>query len=248
MAVGSLEQEAAKVDSIEATGISGLGIREQRVLGLAKTYVDTQVAGASGDPAAVIVAAASKTSIIDADSVAIVDSAAANVLKRLTWANLKATLNAAVMTWTGKQTFSGGADLKGRINTVTAGTGIIGEKVTGATAEYSCTANVVSLSPNFINGVSLVTGHWMCIIMVAATAEPSSRVKVTAGFMAGAPGSETFMPILPSFYIGTSGQTYYSIGFYTSSSDVGIPITKIQMENEGGARNVTVTVTCVRYA
>jgi hypothetical protein len=39
-------------------------------------------------------AAASKATPVDADEIPLVDSAAANVLKRLTWANLKATLKA----------------------------------------------------------------------------------------------------------------------------------------------------------
>lgn len=42
--------------------------------------------------APVIVASTSKTTPVDADLVPIIDSAASNVLKKLTWANLKATL------------------------------------------------------------------------------------------------------------------------------------------------------------
>lgn len=45
-----------------------------------------------GDVAADTVAATSKTTPVDADLIPIVDSAASNVLKKLTWANLKATL------------------------------------------------------------------------------------------------------------------------------------------------------------
>lgn len=41
---------------------------------------------------AMIVAAASKATPVDADLLALVDSAASNVLKKLTWANVKATL------------------------------------------------------------------------------------------------------------------------------------------------------------
>lgn len=44
------------------------------------------------NPAPAIHAATSKTTPVDADELAIVDSAASNVLKKLTWANLKATL------------------------------------------------------------------------------------------------------------------------------------------------------------
>lgn len=44
------------------------------------------------DVAAVIHAATGKTTPVDADELGLVDSAASNVLKKLTWANLKATL------------------------------------------------------------------------------------------------------------------------------------------------------------
>lgn len=55
--------------------------------------------------------AASKTTPVDADLIPIVDSAASNVLKKLTWANLKATLATAFAglagnTFTGAQVYS----------------------------------------------------------------------------------------------------------------------------------------------
>jgi hypothetical protein len=49
-------------------------------------------AGNAADTAALIHAATGKTTPVDADELALVDSAASNVLKKLTWANLKATL------------------------------------------------------------------------------------------------------------------------------------------------------------
>lgn len=48
--------------------------------------------GESSNVAEQIVAAASKTTPVDADLVGLVDSAASNVLKKLSWANIKATL------------------------------------------------------------------------------------------------------------------------------------------------------------
>lgn len=45
------------------------------------------------DPAVLTTAAASKATPVDADTIPLVDSAASNVLKKLTWANLKATLS-----------------------------------------------------------------------------------------------------------------------------------------------------------
>jgi len=48
--------------------------------------------GSPGDPSAATHAAASKTTPVDADEIPLVDSAASFGLKKLTWANLKATL------------------------------------------------------------------------------------------------------------------------------------------------------------
>jgi hypothetical protein len=49
-------------------------------------------AGGAADIAADVVAATGKTTPVDADLLPLVDSAASNVLKKLTWANLKTTL------------------------------------------------------------------------------------------------------------------------------------------------------------
>ena len=54
----------------------------------------TSLEGATVDVAALTHAATSKTTPVDADELALVDSAASNVLKKLSWANLKATLAA----------------------------------------------------------------------------------------------------------------------------------------------------------
>jgi hypothetical protein len=67
--------------------------------------------GIDADVAAAIHAAASKATPVDADELGIVDSAASNVLKKLTWANLKATLKTYLDTLyvalTGAQTIAG---------------------------------------------------------------------------------------------------------------------------------------------
>lgn len=52
----------------------------------------TGAAGGAADVAAVTHAATSKATPVDADELPVVDSAASNGLKKLTWANLKATL------------------------------------------------------------------------------------------------------------------------------------------------------------
>jgi len=64
------------------------------------------VPAGSGDPASATHAATSKATPVDADELPLVDSAASNVLKKLTWANLKATFLATVNTWSAVQTFS----------------------------------------------------------------------------------------------------------------------------------------------
>lgn len=61
----------------------------------AATAAAAAEAAVLGDIAAAIHIATSKATPIDADELPIVDTAAANVLKKLTWANLKATLFAA---------------------------------------------------------------------------------------------------------------------------------------------------------
>lgn len=74
----------------------------------------------AGNIASSIVGVADKATPIDADTIPLIDSAAANALKKLSWANLKATLKtyfdalygllAAVNTWTRQQVIDGSAD------------------------------------------------------------------------------------------------------------------------------------------
>lgn len=63
-------------------------------------------ANAAADLAAAIHAATSKATPVDADELALVDSAASNVLKKLTWANLKANVGANVWPKAGKLNIS----------------------------------------------------------------------------------------------------------------------------------------------
>lgn len=55
---------------------------------------------------AMIVAATSKATPVDADLLALVDSAASNTLKKLTWANLKAAITGSFATLTGIETLT----------------------------------------------------------------------------------------------------------------------------------------------
>jgi len=81
--------------TVKTAAGTGIGVPQGAYMWL---YVDgTNVVNVSdGDVAKVIHAATSKATPVDADELALVDSAASNVLKKLTWANLKATFYAAL--------------------------------------------------------------------------------------------------------------------------------------------------------
>lgn len=85
------EDMQAALTAKQDTLVSGTNIKTingSSVLGSG----DLTISGGSGDVAGSTVAATAKTTPVDADLLPIVDSAASNVLKKLTWANLKATL------------------------------------------------------------------------------------------------------------------------------------------------------------
>lgn len=93
---------------------------------VATPYVAPTAAENATVLAATITAATSKTTPVDADELPLVDSAASNVLKKLTWANLKATL----LTWLQGTVFpapgpiGGTTAAAGSFTTVTASTSI----------------------------------------------------------------------------------------------------------------------------
>lgn len=77
----------------EAHTVAGLGTAaEADAADFATAAQGAKADTAVQDVAAVIHAASSKATPVDADELGLVDSAASNVLKKLTWANLKATL------------------------------------------------------------------------------------------------------------------------------------------------------------
>ncbi len=83
-----------------------------------------------------VASATSKTTPVDGDSVPIIDSAASNVRKRLTWANLKATLKTyfdTLYALTGAVTTSGLTQATGKLlGRSTASTGAIEEITVGS--------------------------------------------------------------------------------------------------------------------
>lgn len=99
---------------------------------------------------ALVVASASKTTPVDADVLPIVDSAASNVLKKLTWANLKATLLAwiagvAVRVDTAAQGLTGTQQSNARTN-IGAGTSNL---ALGLTAPDALGATVGEISVEY---------------------------------------------------------------------------------------------------
>lgn len=73
-----------------------------------KALVETATGTNTGDETtttagALINGATGKTTPVDADYLGLMDSAASNILKKFSWANLKATLIGTVLTWTAAQ-------------------------------------------------------------------------------------------------------------------------------------------------
>lgn len=90
---GKIIADSGKAHSVDGTLASNSDAKiptEKAV----KTYADS-VAASATSVASIIHAATSKATPVDADELALIDSAASNVLKKLTWANLKTTLIAA---------------------------------------------------------------------------------------------------------------------------------------------------------
>ena len=77
---------------------SGSGFKLYQNITAANTNVPTGAGWVEYGVAGITHASTSKTTPVDADEIPLVDSAASNVLKKLTWANLKATINAYIAT------------------------------------------------------------------------------------------------------------------------------------------------------
>jgi hypothetical protein len=100
--------------------------------------------------------ATEKTTPVDADLIALSDSAASNILKKLSWANLRAKILATVQTWTALQTFDGGAAIKGIATTPASG--YVGEVVSAAITNTTATTNDTAVT--LANGLVLGVGRW----------------------------------------------------------------------------------------
>lgn len=120
------------------------------------SFVKNQNAIMNGN---VIANSTEKTTPVDADLVGISDSADSGILKKLTWANIKATLIATAMTWGGKQTFDGGVAIKGATSAVAAA-------YVGEVLRQSNVTNTIAISSGVETTVFsqvLTAGVW-CIV------------------------------------------------------------------------------------
>ncbi len=99
---------------------------------------------------ALINSATEKTTPVDADMVGLMDSAAANILKKLSWANIKATLIGTLHTWTARQV--------GAVTALTSTSGSIAINL-GVTNNYSHTMTEDTTLAAPTNAVAGTTGH-----------------------------------------------------------------------------------------
>jgi hypothetical protein len=173
----------------QVTGGSGVGSTASNVVAdttnfngaLSATDTTVQAALDTLDDKVGINALTEKTTPVDADMLGLMDSAASNVLKKLSWANVKAALIATVMTWTGKQTFDGGAVIKGATSAVAAG--YVGEtfkSVTTQQYEVTTTAAAISNGPTITltPGVHRISYEILCGMFSARAAGSSVNLLV----------------------------------------------------------------------
>lgn len=87
------EADARKIQKANFIGATIVGGGEIDTNGFTLAIsANASLAGDADDTEAAIHGAAAKTTPIDADTMPLIDSAASNVLKKVTWANIKATL------------------------------------------------------------------------------------------------------------------------------------------------------------
>lgn len=104
-------------------------------------------------------AATSKATPVDADLIPLVDSAASNVLKKLTWANLKATLSATLTSLTALTSINrtGGTAITGTNTNDSAAAGCIGEYVESIVGPVNAPATGTY---GDLTSITLSAGDW----------------------------------------------------------------------------------------
>lgn len=149
---------------------------------------------------AAINAASSKTTPVDADEIGLVDSAASNVLKKLTWANLKATLKTYFDTLYGslKATLSDG-EYSGVTESGTAGTTL----AFGDLCYYSASDSRWELADADAASTSGAVMLGFCVLAAAADGDPT-RILIHGKIRADA-AFPTFTVGAPIYASGTAG-------------------------------------------
>jgi len=142
----------------------------------------TSVDGATGniELATILFAKTAKTTPVDADTVSFTDSAAANVLKKVTWANVKVTLKAYFDTLY--------VQPRGAVNTQTGTTYtlVIGDEYLLGVTMNNAAANTITIPPNA--DVALPVGTKVFITQGGAG---STTIAAGAGVTINAPASVT---------------------------------------------------------
>lgn len=152
----------------------------------------TGPAGPSTDVAAVTHAATGKTPPVDADEIPVADSAASFVLKKITWASIKAaTLSWAVSqanTWAARQTFK---DVVETTFTITDGASVNLNPANGSIQVWTLGANRTPTATNFLagQGITLMvddgaayTITWSTIGVTWLTSDGNAPTLKTTGY------------------------------------------------------------------
>lgn len=151
--VVGLTGNGGKIVAINAAGTAQEALSTTGTGNVVRATSPTLVTPALGTPASGVLdncsLSSAKTTPIDADSIVLVDSAASNVMKNLTWANLKATLKAYFDTLyvalTGNQTIAG-------VKTFSSPVGVAAAVASGDAVAKSQSAGLTGTGYNTTSG------------------------------------------------------------------------------------------------
>ena len=205
------------------------------------------VAEAVNITAPIIAASTSKTTPVDADVLPILDSAAANILKKVTWANIKATLKpyfdtlyatAGTYVTAGAATGSGLTQSAGKLlGRTTASTGAIEEITPGSTLTLA--AGALDVARPYTAGTAVATTSGTSVNWTSIP----SWVEVITLDLFGVSLTQNVDHFL--IQIGTGGSPttsgYLSSGVYITSGSTNVSSTAGFMLPSGAAGNATIT-------
>lgn len=188
--VVGLTGNGGKIVAINAAGTAQEALSTTGTGNVVRATSPTLVTPALGTPASGVLdncsLSSAKTTPIDADSLVLVDSAAASVMKNLTWANLKATLKAYFDTLyvalTGNQTIAGVKTFSSPVGVAAAAASgdavrkdqLITNNLVGTTTNDNATAgNIGEFVQSIItnaSGVSITSGVSVNVTSISLTA------------------------------------------------------------------------------